>query len=95
MTNVSIGESVNLYHIFYNVNETSQGWFVGLFLIILWIVLMSLASERIGYAKTGLISSFSVFIISGLFWSIGMLNISYSIIFVVLMIFSIILMFSE
>ena len=98
MTNITdIGQSVNLFDIFYSINEASNGWFVGLLLIAIWFLTLGLSksTSNLDSAKAGLYASFVTTVIGLMFWAIEMISFGYVIIVIVMLIINIMMVLTE
>jgi hypothetical protein len=95
MANITeIGQSVNVFDIFSNINEASNGWFVGLLLITLWVLIIVLTrNSGLDFVKSSVFASFICVIIGLMFWALQMISFTYLIIFVVMLIINIFILF--
>lgn len=85
VTSETLGLSVDIYEIFYNVNEASNGWFVGLLLISIYFLVLSLTMNKMTFVKANIYSAFASFILSLMFWALNMITWVYAGLFLVLL----------
>lgn len=90
MSNVTIDTAVNLAEVVIGVNTATQGWLVGMILIIVWITMLSISMAlKYDFTKSVILTSFITLIFSSLFWALGELSMVWAVLPLVVLIIGI------
>lgn len=90
MSNVTIDTAVNLAEIVIGVNTATQGWLVGMILIVMWITLLTISMAlKYDFTKSVILGSFITFIFAALFWALGEISMAWTVLPLVVLIIGI------
>lgn len=93
-TSTDFGKSINLVDIMLGLNELTNGWFSGLLLLFLFLVITALVHSRTeDLVKSITTSSFIITIIGLLFWAVELIELYFVIIALVIFILMIFVLF--
>ena len=88
--NYTVDVASNLPQILLSINQESNGWFIGLLMMMIWLVLLSTSMLlRYPFNRSLVFSNFLITILAVLFWVVGAISITFMVLPVVLLMLSI------
>ena len=88
--NYTVDVASNLPQILLSINQESNGWFIGLLMMMIWLVLLSTSMLlRYPFNRSLVFSNFLITILAVLFWVVGAISITFMVLPVVLLMISI------
>ena len=88
--NYTVDVASNLPQILLSINQESNGWFIGLLIMMIWLVLLSTSMLlKYPFNRSLVFSNFLITILAVLFWVVGAISITFMVLPVVLLMLSI------
>lgn len=85
MTSEAFGKSNNFADILINLNSMSEGWFIGLFLIFVWLIIISIMKNQGSPFDISFVSGgFVIITFCALFFAMGVIDVTFLVLSIVI-----------